>query len=94
MNFMKKMIHNIGNRVPISSHLSVGHNFLTIDTRGRIIIEDCDKIISFTDMLLIVGQGKMTLTFVGEGLKLNNLARHSAELSGRVDSIRLDEGVN
>ncbi len=91
MNLFRKLYKKMDERLPRSYMLGT-QNFLTVDTRGRIVIEDCDKIISFTDMLLVVAQGRMTLTFVGEGLNLQNLSRHSARLCGRVESIRIDKG--
>ncbi len=87
---MKEFIRKVAEKLPISSYVSIGHNFLTVDTSGRIIIEDFDKIVAFTDELLIVKQGKIILTFIGEGLNLKNLSRHSAQLSGQVGSIRLE----
>ncbi len=66
------------------------HNFLTIDTSGRIIIEDCDRIKNFTDNLLVVTQGRLSLTFTGEQLRLINLSRRGTLLAGTVHTVRLD----
>ncbi len=93
MRLFKNLIKKIDDKLP-RYYSPISQNFITIDTRGRVNIADCDKIISFTDMLLVIAQGRMTLTFVGEGLSLQNLSRHNARLCGKVNSIRIDKGDN
>ncbi len=88
--FKSKIFNGILDKLPATGQYLAGHSFLTVDTKGRIIIEDCDKINAFTDRLLIVVQGNITLTFVGEGLRLKNLSRHGSQLTGVVETIKLE----
>ncbi len=85
-----KIFNAILNRIPSTTRQVMHYNFLTIDTRGRIIIEECDIIQTFNDSLLIIRQGNILLTFTGENLRLVNLSRRGSLLSGRVENIRID----
>ncbi len=85
-----KYINSLLDRLPATGSGVAGRNFLTIDTYGRIIIEDCNKVNSFTSDLLVVTQGRLTLTFTGKNLRLVNLSKRGTRLVGTVQSVRLE----
>lgn len=88
LNLQKKIIDFI-EKLPTGNFVTFSHTFVSVDTKGRIIIEDCDNVHTFTDRLLIIQQGTLLITFSGTGLHLKSLSRHSAELVGNVGKIEI-----
>ncbi len=90
MNKFLKPLKNLTRKIPLVGFAGDARMFLIIDVKGRIILEDCDRIKTFTDKLLIVGQGDLIVTVTGVGLKLRNMSHHSGELTGKVDNIKVE----
>ncbi len=86
----KNLFDILLDKIPTFGQQIMNFNFLTIDTKGRIIIEDCDTIEAFTDCLLIVKQGEISLTFTGANLKLVNLSKRGSLLKGLVKNVQIN----
>ncbi len=90
MGVLKRVL-SVFDRMPFVGYTGECHKFLIVDTSGRIILEDCDSIKSFTESLLVIGQGNLLITVIGTGLRLHNISQHSAELVGSVRTINMEK---
>lgn len=59
--------------------------------RGYLAVENCGRVLAFDEGKVVFGTAQGTMAILGSGLCLSRESGHTAVISGRVDSIRLED---
>lgn len=64
-----------------------GGSFIQLTGNRSAVVDGCDGIVDYDDEKVILRTGRLTVRFLGRGLKLKRLTENSAVIEGFIGSV-------